>query len=266
MTTLYDVPPDALIAKVAEQLRSDGNVNPPAWAAEVKTGTHNQFAPVQDGWWYTRCAAVLRKVAVNGPVGIMRLRTAYGGRKNRRDRPDRFAAGSGSILREALQQMEEETKAKAVYIVDSFGALYSETVHYLVEKFQMYIKTKEIGVHFHNNQQLAFANTVEGIIKGANFLDGTLYGLGRAAGNCPLELLLGFLKNPRYNLVPILDVIGKSIIPLREKIEWGYTIPYMLAGVLDRHPQTSMDWVEKGGPDKHDYVKFYNLISEDPEQ
>jgi 4-hydroxy 2-oxovalerate aldolase len=169
-------------------------------------------------------------------------------------------------LEEALQQFEEETKAKAVYIVDSFGALYSETVHYLVEKFQMYIKTKEIGVHFHNNQQLAFANTVEGIIKGANFLDGTLYGLGRAAGNCPLELLLGFLKNPRYNLVPILDVIGRFIIPLREQIEWGYTIPYMLSGILDRHPQTSMEWVEKGGPDKHDYVKFYNMISEDPEQ
>ena len=169
-------------------------------------------------------------------------------------------------LEEALQQFEEETKAKAVYIVDSFGALYSETVHYLVEKFQMYIKTKEIGVHFHNNQQLAFANTIEGVIKGANFLDGTLYGLGRAAGNCPLELLLGFLKNPRYNLVPILDVIGRFIIPLREQIEWGYTVPYMLAGVLDRHPQTAMDWVEKGGPDKHDYVKFYNMISEDPEQ
>jgi 4-hydroxy 2-oxovalerate aldolase len=170
------------------------------------------------------------------------------------------------FLEEALQQIEEETKAKAVYIVDSFGALYSETVHYLVEKFQQYIKTKEIGVHFHNNQQLAFANTVEGIIKGANYVDGTLYGLGRAAGNCPLELLLGFLKNPRYDLVPILDVIGRIIIPLREQIEWGYTVPYMLAGVLDRHPQTAMDWVEKGGPDKHDYVKFYQMISEAPEQ
>ena len=170
------------------------------------------------------------------------------------------------LLDEALQQIEEETKVKAVYIVDSFGALYSETVHYLVEKFQMYIKTKEIGVHFHNNQQLGFANTIEGIIKGANFLDGTLYGLGRAAGNCPLELLLGFLKNPRYDLVPVLDVIGKVIIPLREQIEWGYTIPYMLAGILDRHPQTSMDWVEKGGPDKHDYVKFYQIVSEAPEQ
>jgi 4-hydroxy 2-oxovalerate aldolase len=165
-----------------------------------------------------------------------------------------------------LQQIEEETKVKAVYIVDSFGALYSETVHYLVEKFQMYIKTKEVGIHAHNNQQLAFANTVEAIMKGANYLDGTLYGLGRAAGNCPLELLLGFLKNPKFNLVPILDAIGKAIIPLREQIEWGYTIPYMLSGVLDVHPQLSMDWVEAGGPRKHDYVEFYKRISDMPEQ
>ncbi len=170
------------------------------------------------------------------------------------------------FLDEALQQIEEETKVKAVYIVDSFGALYSETVHYLVEKFQMYIKTKEVGIHAHNNQQLAFANTIEAIIKGANFVDGTLYGLGRAAGNCPLELLLGFLKNPKFNIVPILDVIGKAVIPLREKIEWGYTIPYMLAGVMDRHPELSMRWVEGGGPKKHDYVEFYKLISDTPEQ
>jgi 4-hydroxy 2-oxovalerate aldolase len=170
------------------------------------------------------------------------------------------------FLDEALQQIEDETKVLAVYVVDSYGALYSEEVHYLIEKYQMHVKTKEVGGHFHNNQQLAFANTVEGIIKGANFLDGTLYGLGRAAGNCPLELLLGFLKNPKFNIVPIIEAIGKVIIPLREKIEWGYTVPYMLAGILDRHPQTAMDWVEKGGPDKHDYVKFYQLISEPPEQ
>ncbi len=170
------------------------------------------------------------------------------------------------FLEEALQQIEEETQVKAVYIVDSFGALYSEEVHFLIEKFQMYIKSKEIGVHFHNNQQLAFANTIEGIIKGANYLDGTLYGLGRAAGNCPLELLLGFLKNPKFNIVPILDVIGKSIIPLRDQIEWGYTIPYMIAGVLDQHPQLSMKWVEEGGPRKHDYVAFYRQATEDPQQ
>lgn len=170
------------------------------------------------------------------------------------------------LLDEALQQIEEETTVKAVYIVDSFGALYSETVQYLVEKFQMYLKTKEVGIHAHNNQQLGFANTIEGIIKGANYVDGTLYGLGRAAGNCPLELLLGFLKNPKFDMVPILDVIGKAIIPLRDQIEWGYTVPYMLSGVLDRHPQLSMQWVEGGGPKKHDYVAFYKLISESPEQ
>ena len=66
--------------------------------------------------------------------------------------------------------------------------------------------------------------------------------------------------------MPILDVIGKNIIPLREKIEWGYTIPYMLAGVLDQHPEASMKWVEGGGPNKHNYVEFYKQISETPEQ
>lgn len=170
----------------------------------------------------------------------------------------------GPKLDEAVLQLETETKAKAIYIVDSFGSLYSESVHYLVERFQMHLKTKEVGVHFHNNQQLAFANTVEGIIKGANYLDGTLYGLGRAAGNCPLELLLGFLKNPKFNIVPVLDVIGKHIMPLRKTMEWGYTIPYMLAGVMDTHPESAMKWL--GGPNRDDYVEFYRQLSEDPEQ
>jgi len=170
----------------------------------------------------------------------------------------------GPFLDEALMQIEEETKVLAVYAVDSFGSLYSETVHYLIEKFQMYLKTKEIGVHFHNNQQLAFANTVEAIIKNANFLDATLYGLGRAAGNCPLELLLGFLKNPKFNIVPILDVIGKDILPLRKEMEWGYTIPYMLVGVLDQHPEEAMKFLQS--PQRDNFVDFYKKISEIPEQ
>jgi len=169
------------------------------------------------------------------------------------------------FLEEALQQIEEETKVQAVYVVDSFGSLYSETIHYLIEKFQMYLKTKEVGIHAHNNQQLAFANTIEGIIRGANYVDGTLYGLGRASGNCPLELLLGFLKNPKYDLMPVLEVIGKHIIPLREKIEWGYTIPFMLAGMLDQHPEAAMKWVQQGGPNKHNYVEFYKQITDIPE-
>ena len=167
------------------------------------------------------------------------------------------------FLDEALQQMEEETSAKAVYVVDSFGALYSEEVDYLIERYRMYIKTKEIGVHFHNNQQLAFANTIEGIIKGANYVDGTLYGLGRAAGNCPLELLLGFLKNPKFNIVPVLDAIAKVILPLKKEVEWGYHIPYMLTGILDQHPREAMAWMD--GSDKDNFVEFYQQITEEVE-
>ena len=169
---------------------------------------------------------------------------------------------SSPFLDEALQQLEEETKAKAVYIVDSFGALYSEEVHFLVEKYQMYLKTKEVGAHFHNNQQLAFANTIEAIIRGANYLDGTFNGLGRAAGNCPLELLLGFLKNPEFDIEPVLGAISSAIIPLKDEIDWGYHIPYMITGVLDEHPREAMAWMKSD--QKDEYVAFYRQLTEDP--
>ncbi len=166
------------------------------------------------------------------------------------------------FLDEALQQMEEETSVQAVYVVDSFGALYSEEVHFLIEKYKMYLKTKEIGGHFHNNQQLAFANTIEAIIRGANYVDGTLYGLGRAAGNCPLELLLGFLKNPKFDLKPVLEAIANTILPLRKEIEWGYHIPYMLTGTLDQHPREAMALMKTA--EKKEFVKFYEHLIEDP--
>jgi 4-hydroxy 2-oxovalerate aldolase len=164
-------------------------------------------------------------------------------------------------LDEALQQVEEETKIIACYLVDSFGALYSEDVDFLVSKFQRYLKTKEVGVHFHNQQQLAYANTIEGIIKNANYLDGTLY--GRAAGNCPLELLIGFLKNPKFDIKPLLRVIGSEIIPLQKSISWGYTIPYMIAGMLNVHPQAAMEMVNlpEDNADRSDFVKFFEKMS-----
>jgi len=121
-------------------------------------------------------------------------------------------------LDEALQQIEEETKISACYIVDSFGALYSEDIDFFVDKYKKYLKNKDIGIHCHNHQQLGFANTIANIIRGANYLDGTLYGLGRAAENCPLELLISFLKNPKFDIRPLLDVISKDIIPLTEEI------------------------------------------------
>jgi len=158
-------------------------------------------------------------------------------------------------LTEALHQLEEECKASVVYVVDSNGALYQESVEFLIKKFKSILKSKEIGMHAHNNQQLAFSNTIEAIIHNANYVDGSIYGLGRAAGNCPTELLLGFLKNPKYDIRPILDVISKEFIPMRQKLEWGYVIPYAITGILDEHPKTAMALRESNK--KEDYREFY---------
>ncbi|MBN1688553.1 MAG: aldolase catalytic domain-containing protein [Candidatus Omnitrophica bacterium] len=162
-------------------------------------------------------------------------------------------------LNEALHQLEHESKADVVYIVDSFGALYQETTEFLIKKTRDIIKTKEVGIHAHNNQQLAFSNTIEAIIHGANYLDSTVYGIGRAAGNCPLELLLGFLKNPKFDIRPVLDLISKEFIPLREKIEWGYIIPYAITGILDEHPRTAM--ALRQGAKKENYREFYESLT-----
>jgi 4-hydroxy 2-oxovalerate aldolase len=166
-------------------------------------------------------------------------------------------------LDEALQQIENETKVAAVYIVDSFGALYSEDIDFYVDKFRKYLKTKEIGVHCHNQQQLAFANTIAGIIRGANYLDGTLYGLGRAAGNCPLELLVSFLKNPKFDIRPLFDIIGKEILPLMDKLMWGYSIPYMITGILNLHPEIAMKFMNlpKDSPERNNFLAFYEKIT-----
>ncbi len=161
-------------------------------------------------------------------------------------------------LTEALHQLEAECKAGVVYIVDSFGALYQETTEFLVKKFKSILTTKEIGMHAHNNQQLAFGNTIEAIIHNANYVDGTVYGLGRAAGNCPLELLIGFLKNPKFDIRPILDLISHEFIPLRGKIEWGYIIPYAITGILDEHPKAAM--ALRASDKKENYREFYESL------
>jgi len=161
-------------------------------------------------------------------------------------------------LTEAFHQLEQECKAGVIYLVDSNGALYQETTELLVKKAKHIIKSKEIGIHAHNNQQLAFGNTIEAIIHDANYVDGTVYGLGRAAGNCPLELILGFLKNPKFDIRPILDLISKEFIPLREKIEWGYLIPYAITGILDEHPRSAM--ALRGSDKKEDYREFYESL------
>jgi 4-hydroxy 2-oxovalerate aldolase len=162
-------------------------------------------------------------------------------------------------LSECLNQLEKECKCNVVYLVDSNGALYQETVEYLIKKAKSIIKTKEIGIHAHNNQQLAFGNTIEAIIHHANYLDSTIFGMGRAAGNCPTELLLGFLKNPKFDIRPILDVISKEMIPLSKKVEWGYVIPYAITGILDEHPKAALEL--RDSDRKDNFREFYDSFA-----
>lgn len=159
-------------------------------------------------------------------------------------------------LEEALIQLAR-SPVKAVYIVDSYGALFSEQIHFLVELAKKHLNPKgiEVGIHCHNNQQLGFANTIEAIRKGANYLDATIFGIGRGPGNCPLELLVSFLKNPKFKLEPVLEAIEMEMLPLREKIEWGYIIPYMITGILNQHPRSAI--ALRAGPDKDKYAQYY---------
>ncbi|HUU43975.1 MAG TPA: aldolase catalytic domain-containing protein [Planctomycetota bacterium] len=165
-------------------------------------------------------------------------------------------------LIEALKVIPEQP-ISCLYLVDSFGALYSEQVRDYVHIYMKALEGTgiEVGMHAHNNQQLAYANTIEACIVGANRLDGTINGMGRGAGNCPLELLIGFLKNPKFHLRPVLECIEKYCFPLRDKMEWGYHLPYMLTGQLNRHPRSAI--AMRAGDNPDGIVKFYDQLLEE---
>jgi 4-hydroxy 2-oxovalerate aldolase len=165
-------------------------------------------------------------------------------------------------LRELEEALDDLAKSRVpiIYLVDSFGAFYSEDIDVLAKKYMASLPGKTIGIHAHNNQQLAFANTIAAIINGVNYLDATLYGIGRGAGNCPLELLISFLKNPKFKVRPLVDAIEQEILPWREKIDWGYFIPYMVTGVLNQHPRTAMAHMESNR--KNEVTAYFDQITE----
>lgn len=168
-----------------------------------------------------------------------------------------------SDIEQALKMLCE-CSVDGIYIVDSYGSIFPEQMREIADR---YIDAAEkagkyIGIHAHNNQQLAFANTIEAIGRGVSYADATVSGMGRGAGNCPLELLLGFLKNPKYKIAPVLKFIENDIIPLKEQgSKWGYDIQYMLTGQLDQHPRSAIAFT---ADDRTDYYKFYlDLIDRD---
>jgi len=166
-----------------------------------------------------------------------------------------------SELDEALEILGQ-TEVDCIYLVDSFGAYYPEQIRSLAKKYIAVAEkyNKIIGIHAHNNQQLAFANTIEALTLGVSILDATITSLGRGAGNCPLEVLLGFLKNPKYNQRPILKVVEEDIPKLRAQgIKWGYDIPYMITGQMNMHPRAALKIL--GTPEWDQVVDFYDEIT-----
>lgn len=159
---------------------------------------------------------------------------------------------------EAALELLAPSEAQAIYVVDSFGALYPMQTRRLVEKYLYHAKSggKEVGIHTHNNLQLAYANTIEAIAVGANYIDATMAGLGRGAGNCPMELLLGLLRDPQYHLRPVLQCVAETIEPLRHELGWGFDLPYMLTGLFNQHPRAAIAY--NAQPETGDIGAFFD--------
>jgi 4-hydroxy 2-oxovalerate aldolase len=163
---------------------------------------------------------------------------------------------------EALQALVP-TPVDTICVVDSFGALYREQIDVLVRKYLQAVEGtgKEVGIHAHNNQQLAFANTIEAIILGSNRADATMDGLGRGAGNCPMELLIGFLRNPKFKSRPIYKLLQDHLVGLRRNLDWGPSVPYNITGQHNQHPRSAMEL--EAGADKEKFVDFYDTLIRD---
>jgi small subunit ribosomal protein S19e len=138
MTTAYDVPADVLIGKLSGYIKENiKEVTPPEWAAHVKTGSHVERVPQVPDWWYFRNASILRKLYMEGPLGVQRLRKEYGGRKRKGNSPAHHRKAGGSIIRASLQQLE---KAGLVDKVEKSGRVVSKKGRSLLDAMSTQIK------------------------------------------------------------------------------------------------------------------------------
>ena len=153
-----------------------------------------------------------------------------------------------------------QSPADCIYIVDSYGSIFPEQMQRICALYKVYADkyNKQLGIHAHNNQQLAFANTIEACGDGVDWLDATYNGMGRGAGNCFMENLLAFLKNPKYKVYETLKFIENEMLQLKKDgVVWGYDVPYLVTGYLNQHPRAAMAFSK----DKRtDYSKFFDEV------
>lgn len=162
-------------------------------------------------------------------------------------------------LKVALEMLGK-SPVDCIYIVDSYGSIYPEEMTRVVDIYKNAAEKygKKLGIHAHNNTQLAFANTIEACACGVDYLDATYSGMGRGAGNCYMESIIGFLHNPKYNIFPVVQFIDEYINPLkRSGVVWGYDTQYLFTGILNQHPRTAIDYTKK---ERTDLTEFYREI------
>lgn len=154
-----------------------------------------------------------------------------------------------------------KSRVQDVSVVDSFGSLYPHHLRYLIRKYKNWLRSDQrVGVHLHNNQGVAFANTIIAIEEGANTADATVFGMGRGAGNCPLELLLMYLDDDSHDpraLFPLLERFAE----MRDEIRWGYHPAYAITGWLNRHPRQAIRHMRTDNP--YDITEFYDELMSD---
>ena len=151
-----------------------------------------------------------------------------------------------------------------LYFADSYGSLFPRDIKKYTEKLRPL--NKKIGFHAHNSLQLAFANTLEALNCGVNIVDATVCGMGRGSGNLPMEVLIIYLEktlsHKKYNSMPILDLIDRYFIGLKNKLNWGYSLPYMLSGIFEVHPSYAKQLVDYHEYNIDDMIKVFEVVKE----
>lgn len=143
MTTVYDVPAEEFINEVAKKLRSDKSISLPEENMFSRTGVSRENPPENKDWWYTRCASILRKIYIKEGIGVERLRAEYGGKRDRGSKPYKARAGSGSIVRRALQQLEKagyvkKIKGKGRVLTPKGRSFLDNTSHEVMKNIESY--------------------------------------------------------------------------------------------------------------------------------
>lgn len=161
-----------------------------------------------------------------------------------------------------LVDMLKSSNLDYIYVVDSYGSIFPDQVKGFLEPL-LEIHGIKVGFHPHNSLQMAFANALEAIRCGVDIIDGTIYGIGRGAGNLPTETIIAYLEminKHKYNVVPILNTINAHFIDMQKKNPWGYQLPYMLSGIFQCHPTYAKTLVESREYTIEDIRKAMEII------